>query len=133
MTATLANPAVLILLAEDEFLIATAIQEELEDAGFAVLQVFDGHAAIAALDEERAFSAVVTDIRLGSGPDGWEVARHARELTSSMPIVYMSGDKAHEHSVHGVPDSVMLQKPFVTAQLITAIATLMNAVPPHPA
>jgi hypothetical protein len=43
----------------------------------------------------------------------------------------MSGDSAHEHTVQGVPDSVMLQKPFAPAQLITAIATLLNAVPPQ--
>jgi DNA-binding response OmpR family regulator len=74
---------------------------------------------------------MVTDIRLGEGPNGWDVARHAREVIPTMPVVYMSGDSANEHSAYGVPDSVMLQKPFATAQLVTAISTLMNAAPPH--
>jgi hypothetical protein len=38
----------------------------------------------------------------------------------------MSGDSAHEWSANGVPESVMLQKPFVMAPLITAITTLLN-------
>jgi hypothetical protein len=38
----------------------------------------------------------------------------------------MSGDSAREWSANGVPESIMLQKPFVLAQLITAITTLLN-------
>lgn len=61
--------------------------------------------------------------------DGWEVARHARELTPNFPVVYMSGDSAHEHTVQGVPESVMIQKPFAPAQLVTAMSMLLNALP----
>ena len=125
------KPSVLILLAEDEFLIASAIETDLQDAGFTVRHAGNGNDAISALDERVGFSGLITDIRLGDGPDGWEVARHAREINPSIPIVYMSGDSALDHSAYGVPDSVMLQKPFVAAQLITAITTLLNAVPPQ--
>jgi hypothetical protein len=45
---------------------------------------------------------------------------------SGLPVVYMSGDSAHEWSANGVPESVILQKPFVLVQLITAITTLLN-------
>ena len=127
------EPTVLILLAEDELLIAEAIQTELEEAGFAVRAAANGQDALAALEQDQGFSGLVTDIRLGDGPDGWEVARHARELMPTIPVVYMSGDSAPDHSAYGVPDSIMLQKPFVGAQLLTAITTLMNAVPPAPA
>lgn len=71
-------------------------------------------------------SGVITDIRLGSGPDGWEVARRAREINRHIPIIYMSGDSAHEHASKGVPQSLMLQKPFAPAQLVTAISSLLN-------
>jgi hypothetical protein len=30
-----------------------------------------------------------------------------------------------------VPDSLMIQKPFVGAQVVTALATLLNAKPPE--
>jgi hypothetical protein len=41
-------------------------------------------------------------------------------------MVYMSGDSAHEWDAQGVPNSIMLTKPFVTAQVITALSNLLN-------
>ncbi|MDP8919398.1 MAG: response regulator, partial [Pseudomonadota bacterium] len=72
------------------------------------------------------FSGVVTDIRLGAGPTGWDVARRARELAPGIPVIYVSGDSAHEWDSRGLPNSVMITKPFVTAQVLTAISTLLN-------
>lgn len=124
--------SVLILLAEDEALIAFNLQEALEDGGFTVRHVETGEAAFAVLDgAELKVQGVITDIQLGGNVDGWAVARHAREIFPHCPVVYMSGDSAHEHTVLGVPDSVMLQKPFAPAQVIAAIATLLNATPPQ--
>jgi DNA-binding response OmpR family regulator len=73
-----------------------------------------------------AFAAIVTDVRL-PGADGWQIARHAREVFTDIPIVYMSGDSASDWSIEGVPNSLMLQKPFAMAQLVTGLATIMNS------
>jgi len=119
-----------ILVAEDEALIGQAVEDALIDAGFGVELVGCGEDAISALDAAAGgFVALITDIRLGPGPDGWEVARHAREADTSFPVVYVSGDSAHEHGVLGVPESVMLQKPFAPAQIVTAVTTLLNERP----
>ena len=116
-----------ILYVEDEALIATAIIDVLEGAGFAVAHVFDGPQGIAMLSAaEPPPVALVTDIRLPGGTDGWDIARHARELFPEIVVVYASGDSASEWSAKGVPDSIMLQKPFAEAQLITAVTTLLN-------
>ena len=121
-----------ILVAEDETLIALSVEDALRDAGFAVELVSDGNVAMTALDADSdLYVAVVTDVRLGSGPSGWDVARHARKADPSFPVVYMSGDSGHEHGVHGVPDSIMVQKPFAPVQIVTAVTTLLNAR--HPA
>ena len=41
--------------------------------------------------------ALVTDINLGRDKlDGWEVARHAREIDPAFPVVYMSCDSAED-------------------------------------
>ena len=82
--------------------------------------------AISAPQGELAtrFRAVATDIKLGPGPDGWEIARCVRELVPTMPVVYMTGDTAQEWASKGVPGSIILAKPFAPAQLVTAIATL---------
>ena len=74
---------------------------------------------------------MITDIRLGKGPSGWEVGHRAREIVSGIPVIYISGDSAHDWSAKGVPNSVMVPKPFVAAQIITAISTLLNEVDPR--
>jgi CheY-like chemotaxis protein len=70
--------------------------------------------------------AIITDIQLRTGPNGWEVARLARELISDIPIIYATGDSAHEWSSKGVPKSVVIAKPFSPAQLTAAVSTLLN-------
>jgi hypothetical protein len=40
------------------------------------------------------FNGLITDINLGKGPDGWEVARRAREFIPTLLVVYMSGHGA---------------------------------------
>jgi CheY-like chemotaxis protein len=121
------DPSILILLVEDEALIRMQLEEELRDAGFDLVTAQDGARAMTELETDAArFRGVVTDIRLGAGPSGWEIVRHARELVPGIPVVYMSGDSAHEWGSQGVPESVMVAKPFVTVQIITAITTLLN-------
>lgn len=41
-----------------------------------------------------------------------------------MPVVYVSGDGAPDWE--GVPNSIMLGKPFAIAHLVTAISKLLN-------
>jgi DNA-binding response OmpR family regulator len=63
----------------------------------------------------------VTDINLRGTIDGWEVARQAREIDRAFPIVYMTGAAADQWASHGVPNSILLTKPFAPAQLVTAV------------
>lgn len=90
----------------------------------------EGLALLESLKE--VIRGLITDIDLGKGPDGWDVARHARELLPDLPIVYMSGRNGQEWTSHGVPKSVFLTKPFALAQIVTAISTLINAADSTP-
>lgn len=120
-------PTVLVLLVEDDPLLLLPIEEGLRDAGFEPVVALNGKEAVAEMDRDAArFRALITDIRLGPGPDGWEVARHARHLIPSIPVIYCSGDSAAAWTENGVPNSIMLEKPFAMVQLTTALATLMN-------
>ncbi len=121
-----------LFLVEDDALIREFLEASLSDAGFEVVEVSCGTTALAEFDADAArFRAVITDIRLGAGPDGWAVARRARELAPTMPVVYMSGDSSPEWSSKGVPNSLMVAKPFAPAQIITAVSTLLNAADTH--
>ena len=68
----------------------------------------------------------IIDIKLPGGPDGWEIARRARELRADLPVVYTTADSAADWPAKGVPNSVVVQKPYAGAQLLTAISTLMT-------
>ncbi|TPG42576.1 response regulator [Sphingomonas koreensis] len=123
----------ILFLVEDEILIQQMLEDALTDAGFKVVIAGNGAEAITELgDDATRFCAVVTDIRLGAGPSGWDVGQRTRELVHDMPIVYMSGDSGHEWASKGVPNSIMVGKPFAPAQIVTAVATLMNEVSSHP-
>ncbi len=117
----------LVLVAEDENLISITLDDILSEAGFEPLVVVDAHEAIAELEADASrFRALLTDIRMPGDDSGWDVARRARELQPSIPVIYMTGDSADQWRAHGVPGSVLLQKPFAAAQLITALTNLLN-------
>jgi hypothetical protein len=42
----------------------------------------------------------------------------------------MTGAAAEEWTSQGVPHSILLQKPFAPAQLVTAVSQLLNSVTP---
>src|SRR5436190_22629491 len=95
--------------------------------------------AIAASGEEAVtllkgrtgnYRALVTDINLRGRINGWEVAKQAREINPAFPVVYMTGAAADEWAANGVPNSILLVKPFAPAQLLTAVSQLLNAASP---
>ena len=114
-----------ILVVEDEALIRISLVECLEAGGYTVSDCSDGAAAIAYIEASDELHGLATDIQLGKGPSGWEVAHYARKKYPDIAVVYMTGDSAADWSAEGVPNSVILQKPFADAQMLTAIATLM--------
>lgn len=121
------------MLVEDETLLQIAVQDSLQEAGYEVVCCSNGAAAIQELERDaERFKALVTDVRLGKGPDGWDVARYARELVGGMPVVYTTADGAADWTAHGVPASLLIEKPFAESQIIVAVGQLINAVPPTP-
>lgn len=104
------NDLLIILVVEDEALIQSMLSEALHEGGFATKIADSGEDAIMLLDApEPKYRALVTDINLGGGKlDGWEVARHAREVDPEIPVVYMTGDSAADWSAKGVPNSILI-------------------------
>ena len=116
----------LLFLVEDEELVLITVETALQDAGYAVRAARRGEEAMALLEEGgENFSALITDVNLGD-VDGWQVARRARELRPKLPVVYVTGDSAHEWASQGVPNSVLVEKPFAPAQIVTAVSNLLN-------
>ncbi|MGX5844403.1 response regulator [Mesorhizobium sp. ArgA1] len=122
-----------VLVVEDEPLILLDLETGLEEAGFHVVGVTSAARALETFDADPgSFKALISDIRLGEGKSGWEVARHVRQANAMMPVIYISGDSSPHWGSEGVPESVMITKPFAMAQLTTALSTLLNQQHPPP-
>jgi CheY-like chemotaxis protein len=123
----------LILVVEDESLIQDIVREALEDGGFQTEITASGEEAVTLLDKDSTkYRALLTDVHLKGDLTGWDVAKRAREINPEIPVVYMTGAGATDWPSHGVPNSVLLSKPFAPAQVVTAISQLLNqASPPY--
>jgi DNA-binding response OmpR family regulator len=119
----------LLLLVEKDPVVQIDLEETLKDAGFLIWDVANGRQALAELEEDATrFSGLITSVQLGDGPNGWQVARRARQLVPDMPVVYVSSGQAAEWSSEGVPNSVMIEKPFAAAQVAAAIPRRLHLV-----
>ncbi|HEY8617795.1 response regulator [Phenylobacterium sp.] len=116
-----------ILLVEDEPFVAELVEEALSDAGLQVKVARDHRSAVAVLEgDARSFAAVVTDINLGPGATGFEVARKARELNAGIKVVYITGHAAHL-ARQGVEDALMFPKPFDALELAQRVRRLLDS------
>lgn len=127
------SAAPVLLYVEDELITRDLVEASLREAGYEVLTASNGSQALDLLGKpEGALRGLITDINLGDGPDGWEVARKARELASGLPVVYVSGASDGDWTSRGVPNSVMVAKPFAPAQVVVAISSLLVATDTTP-
>jgi CheY-like chemotaxis protein len=123
---TLENQPV-ILVIEDDQAIQTVVEEALIEGGFEPAIAASGEEAVTLLKSGViTYRALVTDIQLRGAIDGWEVAKKAREIDPAFPIIYMTGAAAGQWASQGVPNSILLTKPFAPAQLVTAVSQLLN-------
>lgn len=127
--------SVLVLIVEDQPAIQTLLRDAFEEGGFAVQSASNADQALKALNAgQPEVRALVTDIQLGSTTNGWDVARRGREVNPSLPVVYTTGSDAADWHSLGVPNSILIPKPFVVAQVLVAVSQLLNpGSPPQPA
>ena len=96
-----------------------------EEAGFETAIAPSAEEAVTLIKAKvMKYRALVTDINLRSRMTGWEVAKQARQIEPEFPIIYMTGAAAHDWASHGVPNSILVVKPFAPAQLVTAVSQL---------
>jgi DNA-binding response OmpR family regulator len=121
----------LILVIEDEYPLQGIVEEALRDGGFETDILSSAEEALTLFKSGRKnYRALVTDVSLKGRQSGWDVARQIREKDPALPIVYITGAAASDWASQGVPNSILLQKPFAPAQLVTAISNLLNTGTP---
>jgi len=122
-----------VLVIEDDQQVQSLVEDALTDGGFEPAIAASGEEAVTLLKGHKGkYCALVTDISLRGRMDGWEVAKQARVIDPEFPIIYMTGGSGNEWGSHGVPNSVLLTKPFAPAQLVTAVSHLLNTSAPTP-
>lgn len=109
-----------LLLVDDDFLTTLALQKILEDSGFRVESVYCGATALAAIRRNPPWT-LVTDVDLGPGPDGFDVARFARASRAGLPVVFISGHGGARHPSEGVADSEFIAKPCGGERIVEAL------------
>jgi DNA-binding response OmpR family regulator len=122
------SEAPLILVVEDEYPLQGIVEEALIDGGFEADILSSGEEALTLFrGRVKNYRALVTDVSLKGTMSGWDVARQVRESDPQCPVIYMTGLATDEWASRGVPGSILLQKPFAPAQLVTAVSQLLNA------
>jgi CheY-like chemotaxis protein len=80
------------------------------------------------LAADQLLLALVTDVDLGPGPDGFDIARAARLSYPGLPVVYISGTASARHVAEGVPGSEFVAKPCNPADVAGALARALGRI-----
>ena len=111
-----------ILIVEDEYLLQGVLEDVLTQYGFAADILSSGEEALTVfLARGRHHKALVTDVSLSGNLNGWDVARRIREKEPDLPVVYMTGAGVDLWKSQGVPNSVLLEKPFQPERLVETL------------
>lgn len=109
-----------ILLVEDDGVLRIIAAEVLRDAGFDVVEAWNGDQAIGFIDRLCPLDMLVTDVRMPGLHDGIAVAIHARMRQAAIPILVMSGYAGNGRARLNALDPVaaFLSKPFRLDKLV---------------
>jgi DNA-binding response OmpR family regulator len=123
------NEAISVLVVDDDTSIQSIVEETLSDGGYSPTLASTGEEA-ALLLNVNMYRAIVIDISFGRDRvRGWSIARRARAFDPFLPVIYITGGSADDWAVEGVPNSILLTKPFAPTQLVTAVSQLLNVGP----
>lgn len=110
-----------ILIAEDEYRIASFLEKGLRANGFATAVVADGH-AVAAAARDGEFDLVILDLGL-PGQDGMDALAQIRRRGDRLPVIVLSAREAVPDRVAGLERGAddYVTKPFSFEELLARI------------
>ena len=117
-----------VLVVEDEADVRDIAVAFLRSAGYDVLAAADADSALALLKDNPGIALLFSDVVLGTGMNGVELAEQARQLHPDLPVLLTSG---YEHSALP-PDSraseqfTLLQKPYRREELSSAVRAKLD-------
>ena len=118
-----------ILVVEDEALLAMELEQVLTEAGHEVVLAADGPGALAcAADPSLRLRAVVVDLHFPGGMDGREVIRSLRTRSPGLPVVVVTGydPLAPQADLRGLGGpTTRLEKPLQPERLLQRLGDAM--------
>lgn len=116
----------LILLVEDEPVLAEIVRESLQTRGFEVWHADTVKTAIALYNKQQP-ALMVLDVMLPDG-DGFTLARQIRTHNVELPIIFLTSRSLPQDVVEGFESggNDYLKKPFSLEELIVRIKALLS-------
>lgn len=111
-----------LMIVEDEILVAMTLRDELEDAGYHVLDLTARHEQAVAIARASTPDLALVNIQLSGRDDGIELAEQLKAL--NIPVLLISGQVSRAHSSQTVAIGSM-PKPYSASQMVQAVSYLL--------
>ena len=117
-----------VLLVEDDAEVRTIVRTFLDALGCKVTSCVSGEQALLAFAAEEKFDLLLSDIALGAGMRGTQLALLAQERIPSLGVLLMSGFSVEllDADRHSPPSWELLRKPYARDELARAIARVID-------
>lgn len=116
-----------LLLVEDDLLVRTTVALMLEDDGFRVIEASTADQAVKLVQGGLQVMVIVTDVDLGAGPNGMELADELHRLRPEVGVIFITGRVASLAGRGRDLREAVLPKPFESS----ALSRLVREMVPH--
>jgi len=110
------------MIVEDEILVATTLRDELEDAGYHVLDLTERHGEAVEVARQSPPDLALVNIRLAGRDDGIALAEHLKAL--NIPVLFISGQVSRARTAQTTAIGSM-PKPYSAADMVMAVDYLL--------
>jgi CheY-like chemotaxis protein len=117
-----------ILLVDDDVPVLTMTTRMLESLGYAVKPAGSAHEALGMLSDSPQVDLLMTDIMLGGGYSGPELAREVEHRRPDLPVLFVSGFPQEKLEESGFVSSEVsfLAKPFRKVGVAHAVCSALD-------
>jgi PAS domain S-box-containing protein len=120
-----------VLIVEDEAAVRSTLTRQIESLGHRALAAASAAEGLRLLESATPIDVLLSDIVLGPGMDGIDMARAARAVRPALPVIFLSGYAAvpgAQERIHALA-APLLAKPATMSQLERAIDDACHAKP----
>ena len=122
-TPTLPGVGKILLIVEDQLLLAIGLKDELEDCGYQVLELADRHQEALAIARKVKPDLALVNIDLADGDDGVALARDLK--AEGIPVLFISGQPGRAR-LEKAAAIASLSKPYSPPDMVRAVDYLFR-------